>query len=123
LGDRSDSGSQSQTILSLPWTAKKKVPLGENGVELLHFFELCEKILGEPVAFENEETAYYNLVVSEALGKSANFTERYDAVLVDEGQDFSDDMFRIVFSLLNPATNHLSIALDDNQNIYRKTQT
>ena len=103
--------------------AEKKVPLGENGVEVFHFFELCEKILSEPVAFENEESAYYDLVIAEALGKAANFTERYDAVLVDEGQDFSDDMFRIVFSLLNPATNHLSIALDDNQNIYRKTQT
>ncbi len=103
--------------------AEKKVPLGESGVEVFHFFDLCEKILGEPVAFENEETAYYDLVIAEALGKAANFTEKYDAVLVDEGQDFSDDMFHIVFSLLNPATNHLTIAHDDNQNIYRKTQT
>ena len=42
---------------------------------------------------------------------------------MDEGQDFSDDMYRIVVSLLNPVTNHLSIALDENQNIYRKIQT
>ncbi|MEI6260680.1 MAG: NERD domain-containing protein/DEAD/DEAH box helicase [Deltaproteobacteria bacterium] len=103
--------------------AEKKVPLGENGVDVLHFFELCAKILGESVSCENEETAYYDMVIEETLRKATDFTKKYDAVLVDEGQDFSDDMYRIVVSLLNPVTNHLSIALDENQNIYRKTQT
>jgi superfamily I DNA/RNA helicase len=103
--------------------AEKKVPLGENGVEVLHFFELCAKILGEPVEWEKEEAAYYNLVIEEALKKAKDFPEKYDAILVDEGQDFSDDMYRLVVSLLNPATNHLAIALDDNQNIYQRTQT
>jgi len=41
-------------------------------------------------------------------------------VLVDEGQDFSDTMFKVTSTLLNPATNNLTIALDDGQNIYRK---
>jgi len=103
--------------------AGKKVPLGKNGVEVLHFFELCSKILGEPVAWENEEAAYYDLVIEETLKKAKDFPEKYDAILVDEGQDFSDDMYSIVVSLLNPATNHLAIALDDNQNIYRRKQT
>jgi len=103
--------------------AEKKVPLGENGVEVLHFFELCAKILGEPVAWEKEEADYYDLIIEETLTKANNFPDKYDAVLVDEGQDFSDDMYRIVVSLLNPATNHLAIALDDNQNIYRRKQT
>lgn len=103
--------------------AEKKVPLGKNGVEVLHFFELCSKILGEPVAWEKEEAAYYDLVIEEALKKAKDFPEKYDAILVDEGQDFSDDMYRLVVSLLNHATNHLAIALDDNQNIYQRTQT
>ena len=103
--------------------AEKKVPLGENGVEVLHFFELCAKILGESVEWEKEEAAYYDLVIEEALKKAKDFPEKYDAILVDEGQDFSDDMYRIVVSLLNPATNHLAIALDDNQNIYHRKQT
>ena len=47
---------------------------------------------------------------------------RYDAVLVDEGQDFSDEMYRVVTSVLNPGTNNLTIALDDHQNIYRRKQ-
>ncbi len=103
--------------------AEKKVPLGENGVEVLHFFELCANILGEPVTWEKEETAYYDLVIEEALKKAKEYPEKYDAILVDEGQDFSDDMYRIVVSLLNPVTNHMAIALDDNQNIYSRTQT
>jgi len=96
--------------------AEKKVPLGENGVEVLHFFELCATLLGESVTCENKETAYYDMVIEETLRKSTDFTKKYDAVLVDEGQDFSDDMYHIVVSLLNPATSRLSIALDDNQN-------
>lgn len=103
--------------------AEKKVPLGKNGVEVLHFFELCSKILGEPVAWEKEEAAYYDLVIEEALKKAKDYPEKYDVILVDEGQDFSDDMYRIVVSMLNPITNHLAIALDDNQNIYHRTQT
>lgn len=103
--------------------SEKKVPLGENGVEVCHFFELCAKIIGEPVALENEEAAYYDLVIEETLKKAKDSAEKYDAILVDEGQDFSDDMYRIVVSLLNPVTNHLAIALDDNQNIYHRTQT
>ncbi len=26
---------------------------------------------------------------------------KYDAILVDEGQDFSDDMYKVITSLLN----------------------
>ena len=74
--------------------AEKKVPLGENGVEVLHFFELCATLLGESVTCENEETAYYDMVIEETLRKATDFTQKYDAVLVDEGQDFSDDMYR-----------------------------
>lgn len=103
--------------------SEKKVPLGEDGVEVVHFFELCAKIIKEPVTCEKEEMAYYDLIIEETLNKVKDYTDKYDAILVDEGQDFSDDMYRIVVSLLNPATNHLAIALDDNQNIYKRKQS
>ena len=45
---------------------------------------------------------------------------KYDAILVDEGQDFSDNMYKIVTGLLNDKTNNLTIALDDKQDIYRR---
>jgi superfamily I DNA/RNA helicase len=101
----------------------KKVPLGENGVEVLHFFELCSKILGQQIAYEKEESDYYDLIVSETLSKIAGSGLKYDAILIDEGQDFSDDMYKVVTSLLNEKTNNLTIALDEGQNIYHRKQT
>ena len=101
----------------------KKVPMGENGVEVLHFFELCSRILGQEIAYEKEELAYYDLIVHETLSKIPSSTINYDAILVDEGQDFSDDMLRVITSILNQKTNNLTIALDEGQNIYRRKQT
>lgn len=99
--------------------ANKKIPMGHEGVEVLHFYQLCSEILGEHVAYEKEDADYYNLVVQETLSRVDSFPQRYDAILVDEGQDFSDDMYKVVTRMLNPQTNNLTIALDDNQNLYR----
>lgn len=100
--------------------SEKHLPLGYDGVEVLHFFELCGKITGDDIAYEKADTEYYDLVIQDTLEKLPGCPLKYDAVLVDEGQDFSDDMLKIVMSLLNPATNHFTIALDENQNIYRQ---
>ena len=100
----------------------KKVPLGEGGVEVMHFFELCSKILGEKVNYEKENQDYYDMVVQMALEKAGDGKRQYDAIMIDEGQDFTDDMFKVVTSLLNKKTDNLMVALDDNQNIYRSGQ-
>jgi hypothetical protein len=100
----------------------KKVPLGEGGVEVMHFFELCSKILNQKVEYEKENQDYYDMVVQMALEKAADGKRQYDAIIIDEGQDFTDDMFRLVTSLLNKKTDNLMVALDDNQNIYRSGQ-
>lgn len=44
----------------------------------------------------------------------------YQAIVVDEGQDFADDWYRAVLSALDPATNSLFIAMDSSQTIYRR---
>jgi len=100
--------------------AGKSVPFGEDGIQVMHFYELCAGILGEEIAFENEDSSYYELVIEEVLDKVKECGMRFDAILVDEGQDFSDKMFKVITGLLNPKTDSLTIALDDNQNIYRK---
>jgi superfamily I DNA and RNA helicase len=97
----------------------KKVPIGENGVTVLHFYQLCSVIIGEDIAYEKEDSDYYDLVVQEALSKVKSFGKKYDAILIDEGQDFSTEMFKVVIALLNPKTDNLTIALDESQNIYR----
>lgn len=100
--------------------ADKGVPLGENGVLVRHFYHLCSEILGEDIAYEKETSEYYDLIDQEALTKVQDYGLRYDAILVDEGQDFSDSMYKIVTALLNQKTNNLTIVLDDNQDIYRR---
>lgn len=100
--------------------ADKGAPLGESGVQVFHFYELCSEILSEDVAYENESSEYYEVIDQETLSKVHNFGNKYDAILVDEGQDFSDNMYKIVTALLNERTNNLTIALDDNQEIYRR---
>jgi len=44
----------------------------------------------------------------------------YQAVLVDEGQDFAKDWYRVILRALDPATNSLFIATDSSQNIYNR---
>jgi len=101
----------------------KKVGLGENGVEVYHFFELCSKILDEEVHYEKEEREYYDDVVELTLAALEDKELNYDAILVDEGQDFSDEMYKVVTKLLNPNTNNLTIALDEDQNLYERHLT
>lgn len=101
----------------------KKISLGENGVAVYHFFELCSKILDEEVHYENENNEYYDDVVDLTLSAIEEKEPKYDAILVDEGQDFSDDMFKVVTKLLNPNTNNLTIALDEDQNLYERQLT
>ncbi|MHC4457425.1 MAG: 3'-5' exonuclease [Planctomycetota bacterium] len=103
--------------------ANKQVPLGENGVSVMHFFELCSEIIDQEVTYEKEDAEYYELVVQEALEKLEDHPLLYDAILVDEGQDFTDDMYRVIVALLNKKTNNLTIALDENQNIYERKST
>jgi hypothetical protein len=100
--------------------ADKLVPMGEDGVTVCHFFELCGDIIGEEIVFEKEDTEYYEMVLQEASSKIGDYLMRYDAILVDEGQDFTGDMLKVVTGLLNPKTNNLTIAFDENQNIYRE---
>jgi UvrD-like helicase C-terminal domain/Nuclease-related domain len=99
--------------------AGKGIPIGEAGVTVCHFYELCSWITGESIPYEKEDNAFYEMVAQEALAKVGSYAKRFDAILVDEGQDFTPEMFKVVTGLLNPTTNNLTIALDGNQNIYR----
>jgi DNA polymerase III delta prime subunit len=100
--------------------SNKGLPLGENGIHVIHYYQLCADILGEDVAFEKENTDYYELISQTALEKLETSKISYDAILVDEGQDFSADMLKVLTGVLNPKTNNLTLALDENQNLYRR---
>ncbi len=99
------------------------VPLGPGQVEVMHLFELCAQLIGDPVEYEQQGADYYDTVVELALAQLATVGSRYEAVLVDEAQDFSDDMLRLAVGCLNPSSGRLALALDDRQTVYARTRS
>lgn len=100
--------------------AKKGVCLGPKGVEVLPFYSICERILGEKLGQSGEESAYYELVVNECLERlkaGHALKGHWDAIFVDEGQDFSAPMAQVLLKLL-PPHGALTICEDDNQRLY-----
>lgn len=56
----------------------------------------------------------------EANSKGLIKEKKYDAIIIDEGQDFSDLWYKTVLGFLNKNTNSLLIALDNSQMIYNR---
>jgi hypothetical protein len=101
---------------------EKGLGIGTNGIEVCHFYELCTRILGEPVHFENEDSEYFDLVTQETLERvlqGRSLAGPFDAVLVDEGQDFDGEMLKILLNLMRPGGD-LVICLDEYQDLYRR---
>lgn len=104
---------------------RRGAALGPNGVEIIPFYQLCERIIGEKLQHINEGPDYYELVVQECLeqlGKGNPLKGHWDAIMVDEGQDFTPDMARVITGLL-PEHGILTIAQDDNQRLYHNNAT
>jgi hypothetical protein len=59
-------------------------------------------------------------LLSQAFDEGRVPTGAYQAILVDEGQDFADNWYRLLLRALDPEANRLFIALDSSQNIYRR---
>jgi hypothetical protein len=101
---------------------EKGLGVGDGGISVYHFYELCSQILKEPIHYENEESDYYDVVMQQALAAATGGgcgMESFDAVFIDEGQDFSKDMLKTVLSLLKPGGD-LVIALDSYQDLYSR---
>ena len=101
---------------------EKATGTGEGGVHVCHFFELCSLALGEAVRFENETSDYYDLVAQETLDRVKAGRSRvppFDAILVDEGQDFDDLMLRVILALLKPGGDFV-LSLDSTQDLYMR---
>lgn len=98
--------------------AAKRVPLGPCGIEVMQYNELCGKILNEIIAHEGEKSDYFDLITQMSLDALKTSSLRYDAIFVDEGQDFSSDMAKVIIGLLSPSYSLLSVASDERQRIY-----
>ncbi|MBW2031055.1 MAG: ATP-binding domain-containing protein [Deltaproteobacteria bacterium] len=94
-------------------------PLRER-THVLHFYDLCSKVLQKPIHYENEGSDYYEGVVKESLGRVSRGRSPFgpfDVIFVDEGQDFGKEMMKILLGLLRLGGD-LLIALDSYQDLY-----
>ncbi|MBM7580975.1 3'-5' exonuclease [Jeotgalibacillus terrae] len=62
-------------------------------------------------------------VMVEKLRKKEAILPKYDAILIDEGQDFEPEWFELVSELLNPDTKSLLLVEDRAQSIYKRKRS
>ena len=101
---------------------EKGIGVGNGGIHVSHYYELCSKILEEPVQYENEDNEYYDMIVEESISRVAKGESRFehfDAILIDEGQDFSNEMLKTLLGILR-SSGDLVIALDSYQDLYSR---
>jgi hypothetical protein len=105
--------------------------IDDGGVEVLTFHAWCTGQLnnaridvpvpaGRGQAWDDHWVETVPRVLSEAFDSARVPAGAYQAILVDEGQDFADNWYRVLLRALDPEVNRLFIALDSSQNIYRR---
>ncbi|HET7235280.1 MAG TPA: ATP-binding domain-containing protein [Actinomycetota bacterium] len=95
-------------------------------LEVAHFHQLCSQLAGEAgVALPAEPEAgpnspYFERVLPDALATAADrLGPRFDAIVVDEGQDFREWWWPALLGLhTDPDEGLLYVFADDHQNLY-----
>jgi hypothetical protein len=94
-------------------------------VEVAYFHGLCKSLAKDAGigfrAYDNEEE-YYNKILPDMLLEAVlELGARYDAIVVDEGQDFQEPWWDTLFHLLrDPEQGIFYVFFDSNQNIYHR---
>ncbi|MEO8631979.1 MAG: NERD domain-containing protein [Chloroflexota bacterium] len=93
-------------------------------IEVLNYDEICEKFVREFGKLPSKSDlggAYYNEVRSRFGAVADRATDRYDALIVDEAQDFLEDWWLPMQVLLaDPDRSPLYVFFDDNQSIFHR---
>lgn len=95
-----------------------------DGVNVFHFHGLCEALIKEAGLKEippRDPEIYYSKFLPDLMLEAVEILgSRFDAIIVDEGQDFIESWWLALSELLNdPANGILYVFFDDNQNLYR----
>ena len=77
-------------------------------IECLTFHQWAFRSLG--YSYEDD--------VSKLLELANQLNKRYQAILIDEAQDFADEWFQALLTVLDPKTNALFIVYDNTQSVY-----
>src|SRR5581483_1854672 len=96
-----------------------------SGLEVAHFHALCVRVAREaglalPIESEDPGSPYFERELPDLLGRGARaLGPRYDAIVVDEAQDFRDGWWPALLALhRDPDEGFLYLFADDNQNLY-----
>jgi hypothetical protein len=95
-------------------------------VDVYHFHGLCEKVITEIDGFfvddKNNSNEYWDHTYPMRLfSKLPFYRKRYDAIIVDEGQDFLNDWWNTIKGLLkDPENGILYVFQDVQQNIFMR---
>jgi hypothetical protein len=94
-------------------------------VEVFHFHGLCKHLAqkaGQGYRASRNEQDWFDRVLPEMLLDALiELGPQYDAVIVDEGQDFRDEWWDVVQELLrDKETGIWYVFFDNNQNVYRR---
>lgn len=101
------------------------------GVEVVHFHELCDR-LGREAGVDlpdqhvpNMPTSFFSERLPNALAEAVSILgTRYDAIVVDEGQDFEDVWWVPLVDLLHDAASGvLYIFFDERQDLYHRARS
>lgn len=95
------------------------------GVDVFHFHDLCKhlaKCAGLGYRASHSEQDLFDRVLPDMLFEAlAELGPQYDAVVVDEGQDFRDEWWETILELLRSKESGIwYVFFDNNQNIYRR---
>jgi hypothetical protein len=95
-------------------------PLHRARIDVASIFELCGSILGATVRHEGEDQAYYDGLVTAALKAARSADARYDAVLVDEAQDLSPEMLKLLGAVAKGKKPDIKFAEDTHQDVFAR---
>lgn len=98
-----------------------------SNIEVTNFHALMYSLVGKwpdrlPQESDQDNARRVGEFFADAIA-SGKTTKRYDALLIDEGQDFDTSWCRSLISLLNPKTGSLLFAYDSVQNIFGRSLT
>ena len=114
------------TCFNIPLANYLRKQLPEKEITILNFHDLAKEIIKENgfrVKAAQNESEYYDQILPEALWEAAtNMQPVFDAIIVDEAQDFRENYWIALEALLRP-DGYLYVFFDDNQNLYGSVQS
>jgi len=91
-------------------------------ITVMHFHGLCREVakeVGFTIQAVTDQQKYYDETLPEMLLKAVDETgPMFDAIIVDEAQDFMETYWAALASLLNDKEGIFYVFYDDNQNLY-----